>query len=253
MFKESYYAGAYWKMRREEVGDCARRAELFFHMLARCDASLSQWYRSGRVARGSPGHPVQVNYREELEELLLHGRIRTDLHKQVVEELGFSLHVWNQRPDAKATKLDISCGGFTETVSNVCLLKPPSEGEAAERMLSLPTLLQVLTCMVTAWDPDWGVVNSSRALMELAPNAPQGEAAVGWVTYFARRRGTVPPLPAPVRIEPAASLGTLIILTPERFTASNPEHMALARRVRELLGRAGLLQRSQRTPDEHEP
>ncbi|NVJ28612.1 immunity 52 family protein [Myxococcus sp. AM011] len=35
--------------------------------------------------------------------------------------------------------------------------------------------------------------------------------------------------------------GTLVILTPERFTASNPEHVALAERVRELLDRAGLL------------
>ncbi|NOK12053.1 hypothetical protein HNS30_23725 [Corallococcus exercitus] len=52
---------------------------------------------------------------------------------------------------------------------------------------------------------------------------------------------TAPPLPAPVRIEPVEDRGTLIILTPERFTASNPEHIALARRVRELLDRAGLM------------
>ncbi|NMO22117.1 Imm52 family immunity protein, partial [Pyxidicoccus fallax] len=49
------------------------------------------------------------------------------------------------------------------------------------------------------------------------------------------------PLPAPVRIEPVEDKGTLIILTPERFTASNPEHVALAARVHELLGGAGLL------------
>lgn len=56
-----------------------------------------------------------------------------------------------------------------------------------------------------------------------------------------RRRGPVPPLPAPVRIEPVEDQGTLIILTPERFTARSPEHVALAARVRELLDRAGLL------------
>ena len=59
--------------------------------------------------------------------------------------------------------------------------------------------------------------------------------------YFSRQRGTVPPLPAPVRIEPVEDKGALIILTPERFTASNPEHVALAARVQELLDRAGLL------------
>ena len=62
---------------------------------------------------------------------------------------------------------------------------------------------------------------------------------MGWVTYLSRRLGRVPPLPAPVRIEPVEDKGTLIILTPERFTASNPEHVALAERVRELLDRAG--------------
>jgi hypothetical protein len=46
-----------------------------------------------------------------------------------------------------------------------------------------------------------------------------------------------------VRIEPVGELGTLVILTPERFTVSNPEHVELAERVRELLHRAGLLQR----------
>jgi len=36
-----------------------------------------------------------------------------------------------------------------------------------------------------------------------------------------------------VRIEPVEDRGTLRILTSERFTAANPEHVTLARRVRE--------------------
>ncbi|KFE60946.1 hypothetical protein DB31_4570 [Hyalangium minutum] len=66
--------------------------------------------------------------------------------------------------------------------------------------------------------------------------------------YFSRLRGTVPPLPAPVRIEPVEDKGTLVILTPERFTVSNPEHVALAARVHELLDRAGLLRKLQPWP-----
>jgi hypothetical protein len=237
---ETYYVGAYWGARREDVGECARRAELFFHRLARCDASLGQWYRRGRVARGSPGHLVRTNDREELEELFLQGRNRTDVGKSVIEDLGFSLHAWNQRPDAKATTLQMSCGVYAETFSNVCLMDLPSEGEAAERMLNVSTLVQVMSCMAIAWDPDWGVANTSLT-MDLIPRTVKGEARVGWMTYLARRRGTVPPLPAPVRIEPVGSLGMLVILTPERFTASNPDHIALGRRVHELLDRAGLL------------
>ena len=67
------------------------------------------------------------------------------------------------------------------------------------------------------------------------------EVLVGWVTYLSRRRGTVPPLPAPVRVEPVEDLGTLITLTPERFTVSNPDHVKLANLVRNTLDQAGLL------------
>ncbi|WXH32803.1 hypothetical protein WA016_06799 [Myxococcus stipitatus] len=58
----------------------------------------------------------------------------------------------------------------------------------------------------------------------------------------------VPSLPAPVRVELVEGKGTLIILTPERFTASNPDHVALAEQVRELLDRAGLLKPLQAQP-----
>ena len=76
----------------------------------------------------------------------------------------------------------------------------------------------------------------------------QNETDVGWVTYISRLRGMVPPLPAPVRIERVGDLGTLIILTPERMTAGNPEHVALNRRVRKLLDRANLLLPTQPWP-----
>jgi hypothetical protein len=64
---------------------------------------------------------------------------------------------------------------------------------------------------------------------------------LGWMTYLSCQRGRVPPLPAPVRTEPVVDRGTLILLTPERFTVANPEHVALARRVRALLEPTGLL------------
>lgn len=95
--------------------------------------------------------------------------------------------------------------------------------------------------MALAWEPDWAVA-MSEAYRAMDGRQGQADIWLGWVTYLARHRGTVPPLPAPVRIEPVEDRGTLILLTPERFTVANPEHVALARRVRELLARAGLMQ-----------
>nr|WP_275900322.1 immunity 52 family protein [Pyxidicoccus trucidator] len=95
--------------------------------------------------------------------------------------------------------------------------------------------------MAMAWEPDCAVATSS-AHRDLVSESPKPGTFVGWVMYLSARRGTVPPLPGPVRIEPIEDKGTLIVLTPERFTAANPEHVALAERVGELLARAGLMQ-----------
>jgi hypothetical protein len=77
----------------------------------------------------------------------------------------------------------------------------------------------------------------------MAAKGDKRDWRMGWVTYVSRRQGRVPPLPAPVRIEPVGEQGTLIILTPELSSAANPEHVALAERVRELLERAGLVRK----------
>jgi hypothetical protein len=107
-------------------------------------------------------------------------------------------------------------------------------------------LAEVLTSMATAWDPDFAMASSTEMVRLVQKR--KGEVRVGWLTYLSRRLGTVPPLPAPVRIEPVGALGWLLVLSPEAMTASNPEHVAFTARVRELLDRAGLIQRPEPEP-----
>ncbi|HEY0094673.1 MAG TPA: Imm52 family immunity protein, partial [Archangium sp.] len=95
--QEGYYAGAYWGPRQETALECARRAELFFHMLARCDPAFTQWYRAGRgFPRELPGWPVRPEMKE-LETFFLKGRSRTDVGREVIEDLGFLQMVWNAK------------------------------------------------------------------------------------------------------------------------------------------------------------
>ena len=134
------------------------------------------------------------------------------------------------------------CGSDEQNSSaNVCVLSLPSKGENAGRILTAPVLTEVARSLALAWEPDWAVA-MSEAYREMDDRQGKADIWLGWVTYLARHRGTVPPLPAPVRIEPVGDQGTLIILTPERFTVANPEHIALAKTVRGLLARAGLMQ-----------
>jgi hypothetical protein len=237
--KEDYYVGTYWGPRQETALECARRAELFFQLLSKCDPSFTQWYRRGRGApRELPGHPVRLDV-QEWEQLFLRGRNRTDLGKKVIEDLGFNQMVWNAKKES--SYVDIRCGKYSPWGGpNVCLLHPPSEGSVRERLLRAPVLSEVLTSMATAWDPDFAMVTSNE-MVDLVKKR-KWEVRVGWLTYLSRRLGLVPPLPAPVRIEPVGTLGWLLVLSPKRMMASNSEHVTLTAHVRELLDRAGLIE-----------
>jgi hypothetical protein len=124
---------------------------------------------------------------------------------------------------------------------NSCILSlAPEEDLDTERLVRAPVLQQVLRALALACDPEWGVATSDLLRDTLSETGKVG-TFLGWVTYFSRSRGEVPPLPAPVQVEPVEDKGTLILLTPERFSASNPAHLELAHRVTETLARAGLL------------
>jgi hypothetical protein len=172
--------------------------------------------------------------------LFLRGRLRTDVGKKVIEELGFMEYVWNAKTKER-TRVEFSCGAYSPGAVNSCLFRPPQVGPLRERILRAPLLAEVLTSVATAWDPDFAMVSSSE-MVDLVEKR-NGEVRVGWLTYLSRRLGTVPPRPAPVRIEPVGTLGWLLVLSPEPMSASNPEHVAFTSRVRELLDRAGLIQR----------
>ncbi|MET0402912.1 MAG: Imm52 family immunity protein [Cystobacter sp.] len=237
---EWYYIGSYWGPRKETPLECARRAELFLHMLSRCDPTFTQWYRGGRGApRELPGHPVHPDA-AEWEQLFSHGRLRADVGKQIIEEFGFAEQVWNSK-GADRTRIELRLGAYSQRAVNTCLLRPPQEGPNRERILCAPLLTDILVSMATAWDPDFAVVSSSE-MVELIEKR-RGDVPVGWLTYLSHRLGTVPPLPSPVRIEPVGSLGSLLILSQERMTASNPEHVAFIARIRDWLERAGLIRR----------
>jgi immunity protein 52 of polymorphic toxin system len=239
--QERYYVGAYWGPRKETALECARRAELFFHMLARCDPTFVKWYRGGRGApRELPGHPVRPEA-TEWEQLFLRGVNRTDADRKVIEDLGFREYVWNAKKER--TRVELHCGEYSPWgAGNTCLLYPPWEGPVRERILSAP----VLTSVATAWDPDFAMASSTEMVRLIRKR--EREVRVGWLTYLSRRLGTLPPLPAPVRIEPVGALGWLLVLSPEPMTAGNPEHVAFTARIRELLDRAGLIERPQPGP-----
>lgn len=235
---ETYYSGVYWPGRPEPLEAYSRRAALLFQSLSSVDPSLSRWFEQA----ASQDVAINGEFVPRAETLL--GLFAKKKYHLADGELFFA--AWNGESNASSV-VNFSCGSPSPETVDLCVWTPPAKGDVAGRFLSASVLTQVMSAMVQAWDPEWGVFTSDNHRDAVSEFADPG-TFVGWGTYLSRNRGTLPPLPAPVRIEPVADKGTLIILTPERFTASNPEHLALARMVREQLDRAGLLKPLQAQP-----
>jgi len=235
---EAYYAGAYWGPRKESAEECARRAADFLNLLAPADSFLAQWYKPARRRKDARKYPLMPPDLLSLTELFRRG-VNREKGGPIFEDLGFTFWFDNGGPTRDCAALRIKCGDYSGG-SNYCVLTLPTYGPNADRVLTAAVLAHVVRAMVPAWEPDWAFA-TSYDYEDKYQEPDSAPFSLGWVTYLSHRFGRVPPLPAPVRIEPVNDKGMLIVLTPERFTITNADHVMLTRRVRELLARAGLM------------
>ncbi|HYO69819.1 MAG TPA: immunity 52 family protein [Archangium sp.] len=231
--RETYYAGICWGGRKDSAEECARRAEAYFHLLSRCDPIYTRWFEQADSRKKA----LQLQFEPTADTFLRFFKSR----KYQEGRDGFMLWVWTGHEQGHGGMATLCCGSAAEFVPNNCLLYLPSEEPEKERVLQVDVLAEVLRAMVLAWEPDWGFITSGDFRDSLSPQGIAG-TFVGWLTYVSRGRGEVPPLPEPVRVQPVEDKGTLILLTPERLTASNPEHVALGLHVQEVLRAKGLLE-----------
>ncbi|MDC0710278.1 immunity 52 family protein [Stigmatella sp. ncwal1] len=237
--RETYYAGSYWLARPESAQACAQRAERFFHLLGRCDPAWTRWCETA-------GSFEEARKRQFVPNTEHFQKLFGTQKKKGDDE--FSFHLWTGDSQEETSGVDGACGSADASLPSNCVLRPYKWGPIAERVLTAPVLAEVLRAMALAWEPEWGVVASHQYDDLVSEQVMPAGTSVGWVMYFSRLRGAVPPLPAPARIELVGDKGTLVTLTPEQFTSSTPEHVALAARVHELLDRAGLLRPLQPWP-----
>jgi hypothetical protein len=212
--------------------------------LERLDPSFRDFWTWSR-GRKKVRVPVLAN-REWVEEIVSRNVNRNDGDRKVIEDLGFtgtfitSMATEGVPKKEESLFLRLHCGCYSRWMSNSCVMDLPIYPPTSERVLKWEVLAELMRIMLDTMDGDNGLI-TSREHRELVSHPPPEEEQVGWLMYFAKEQGVVPPLPAPVRIEPVGDKGTLVILTPERLTAANPEHVELGRQVRRLLSKAGLL------------
>ncbi len=232
---DTYYAAVCWGDRVESAEACARRAETFFHLLSRCDADFTRWFEQADSRKKA----LQLQFEPTCETFLRFFKRRG----YRLGKIGFSFGAWTgQEGRERGGMVSFTCGYEAVGGANNCLLELPEEVPGTERVLTVPVLTEVVRAMVVAWEPDYGGVFSEA--YQQAREEPVGQPYTGWLMYLSHRRGRVPPLPEPVRVEPVEDKGSLLILTPERFNGHEPRDVALADEVRAELDKAGLLKES---------
>ncbi|XHF09024.1 immunity 52 family protein [Archangium gephyra] len=207
--------------------------EVLFQQLGQCDEAYARWFEYAYSRK----HALQLPFEPTYETFLrFFERRKYRLAREV-----FTFDAWTgQEQSGRGGMLNFVCGSNEPFYANGCLLHLPREEPAASRVLTVSVLKKVVRAMVLAWDPDGCAVIIEANRGEKKVRADDGPC-LGWLMYVSERRGKVPPLPRSVRVEPMEDKGSLIILTPERFSLANPEHADLAGRVRERLEKAGLL------------
>jgi hypothetical protein len=229
---ERYGIKAYWGHRPESAEECARRAESFFGLLGECHPDFARWYEQSNSARKA----LQLGFEPTRDTFVgFFGR-----EKYQILEDGFEFGAWTGHLEQdRGGMVMLACGSKAEFAPNRLWIFFPKEAPGQERVVTGPVVSGAMRAVAVAWEPEWAVATADGLWDELSGGSQLG-CFVGWMTYFSRDRGEVPALPAPVRVEPVGDKGTLVTLTPERLTPSNPEHVALAWRTQRALEERGL-------------
>jgi len=224
--KRRYILGGYWGIRAESVEQCADRLLKFFSDMSKRDELLSTWYRKGRTPAKALEKRVNVTDREQLLQELNRGRNRRDFGHEVIEELGFSVNLWNGRKADEAIGLRVTCGCFSEFVSNVVVINLP---QALGSLGHSDQMIPILAAMASAWDPEWAGVMSSEA--RSARNGFGKGPFVDWIVYIPQIVNSVP-LPSIVTQVPGC--GSIIAVRPTP-PENDPETLSRIHNIEQII------------------
>ncbi|QDV91613.1 hypothetical protein RAS2_27170 [Phycisphaerae bacterium RAS2] len=156
--------GAFWRPRRESIEQCADRMQAFMEELVQCDEVFASWYQKGWSRKDALRRKVDVHDRGALLTLLNKGRNRRDYGGEVIEDLGFSVGLWNGGPEERTAGLMIRCGLYSKVfglgANSVVLGFPEELGALADASKTS----RVLAITARCWEPDWAGVFSVKAM-----------------------------------------------------------------------------------------
>jgi Immunity protein 52 len=207
----SPYIGAYWGPRQESLDACADRAVKFLEGISSAHPALSTWYQLGVMQTDALQQPAVLE-RGAVLTLLESGRNRRESDRSVIEELGYSINLWNGQDPSVG--LNIGCGRYhrSEYVKNAVVIDLPRSDEGLADLALPERARAMMHLLVECWDPDWATWTSSELRRE--QRVVPGRPVLGWMTYLSSLQDPQPSLLARSTLEPLGP-GSLITAADE--------------------------------------
>jgi len=221
-----------------EIG---QRASRWLRGLGEWEPALRTWFHTARSLKASLAKPVDMSP-EALTDYLT--RTFERHHREVSIHTWVDLWVWTPLPElgkGRGVGTNFCMGVLEASEFDSCLLSLTPEGPTAQRLLQTGKLIELCALAARTWDLNYGWIVPDEYADRMPEALQQHKDPTGWMIYLSRRRGRIPPLPAPARVVPVDDLGSIVVVTEEPFRPDNPDHVERADRIFDLLDHAGLM------------
>jgi Immunity protein 52 len=231
MTAELFRIECYWQSRPASTRDCAVRFGRMLAGLADAHPAFARWNRQAktRAAAGLPAWSMPPDI-DELTTMFEKGKQHKDVPREPWPEMGYSVSAWNGRERPYGASLAVRPGAYANYTSfpNTIDLTLNPSGDGNADLVNSAVLKPVLLSVVSAWEPDYGVVICWDYWQRLFGERHWPLFRSGWMTYLAPKYASrITPPPAAI-VESVRGGGLLLLATTEQFSMDNPAHLAAA-------------------------
>jgi hypothetical protein len=229
-----YSIVAYWGPRAQSPETCVTPFLSMLDGLSAIDPVFGKWTFLG-PSKGTPLAPLG---RDALIELIADGISREDDGTPYLEG-GYMFGASNGlKRTGRGIKVRVNAGSTLSAnylINSAHLMTEPLDDRNAS-FINANVFKAALLTLASAWNATWcGASPSGISAFEAQPLPPRPRFGLEWMTYISPRFAPMVTPPHSAVVEKVPGGGLLMMATEERFEATNPAHLAIARDIEAAL------------------
>ncbi|HEX7968828.1 MAG TPA: Imm52 family immunity protein [Stellaceae bacterium] len=229
-----YSAVAYWGPRPQSPEACVAPFLRMLEALSAIDPVFGNWTFLGPT-KGTPLAPLG---KDDIARLIAEGVSRED-DGTPFPQAGYQFGASNGRKrTGRGVKVRIHAGtSFAANyLINLAHLMTEPLDEANASLINLKILRPAMLALASAWDTTWCQVSPwGIEALETQPRPRRPLLGLAWMTYISPRFAPMVTPPRSAIVERLPDGALLMIATEDRFDATNPAHLAVARDIEAAL------------------